>query len=127
MKKIVLNIMATTGITLVVLALIATCFNATFIRIDAVFQSFILNILIHIGYYFLSKKEYKYPILESVIQMGYTVVLVLIAGEICGWYESMPLWCLFGMAIVVYVLGILCSAVSMLGDVREINALLDEH
>ena len=127
MKKIVLNIMATTGITLVVLALIATCFNATFIRIDAVFQSFILNILLHIGYYFFSKKEYKYPILESVIQMGYTVVLVLIAGEICGWYESMPLWCLFGMAIVVYVLGILCSAVAMLGDVREINALLDEH
>ena len=63
MKKIVLNIMATTGITLVVLALIATCFNAIFIRIDAVFQSFILNILLHIGYYFFSKKEYKYPIL----------------------------------------------------------------
>lgn len=123
-KKFMLHVMATTGITLVVLAVIAACFQGTVIYVKAVFESFLVNLLIHTGYSFFKKKEYRYPIVETMLEMGYTVIVVLIAGQLFGWYDSMPLWCLLLMAILVYVLGIVVSAVSILGEVSTINKLI---
>ena len=60
MKKMILNIMATTGITLVILALVATCYGGTVIFISAVFQALVLNIVIYAGIYLLNRFEYRY-------------------------------------------------------------------
>ena len=44
MKRMILNIMATMGITLVVLSIVALCYDATVICINTVFQSLLLNV-----------------------------------------------------------------------------------
>ena len=54
MKKIIVNIWATTGISLVVLALVAICYDATLICIDTVFQVFGLNVIIYVGLFLWS-------------------------------------------------------------------------
>ena len=41
MKKMIVNIMATTGITLVILALVATWYGGTLICISTVFQALV--------------------------------------------------------------------------------------
>ena len=46
MRRTVLNIMATTGITMVVLSMVALCYDASFICISTVFQSLGLNTII---------------------------------------------------------------------------------
>ena len=53
MKKVILNIMATTGISLVALSLVATLYDGSLICIDTIFQVLGLNVVIFIGLYFM--------------------------------------------------------------------------
>ena len=64
MRKMLINILATTGVSIVALAVIATCYQASFLCIETVFQSFLANILIHIGIRCLNKIEFQYFIVE---------------------------------------------------------------
>lgn len=127
MKKFVLHVMATTGITVVVLSLVALCFEACYLKIDGVFQSLLVNVLMHIGFFLLSKIEYRYPIVEEILKMGCTLLIVLIGGWLFGWYAYMPVWCLILMTVIIYVLGVAIGVISMLEEVKSINVLLEER
>ena len=76
MKKVLLNIMATTGISLVALSLVATLYDGTLICIDTIFQVLGLNVVIYIGLYFMEFIEYRYAILETCLKLIYIIVLV---------------------------------------------------
>lgn len=126
MRKRILNIMATTGITLVVLSVIARCYGANYLYIEGVFQSLFVNVLIHIVLLAGTKLEFKYPIAESVLKVGVTIVIVLLSGWLFGWYDYMALWVLGLMVIIIYSISVAISAFSMLEEVRSINVLLEE-
>ena len=71
MKKVILNIMATTGISLVALSLVATLYDGSLICIDTIFQVLGLNVVIFIGLYFMDFIEYRYAILETWLRWSY--------------------------------------------------------
>ncbi len=125
MKKIILNIMATTGISLVALALIATLYDGTLICIDTVFQVLGLNVVIYIGLYFMEYIEYRYAILETGLKLLYVIMLVLISGLIWGWYNNLPAVVLIFMAIGIFVICVCLDVISMLGEVKRINVLIE--
>ncbi len=127
MRKMILNIMATTGITLFLLAVIATCYSARFLCVESVFQSLFANVLMHLGIYGLSKPEFRYPIMESVLSIGYTIMVALICGKIFHWYESMPIGVLALMTMVVYLLGCWLSVIKLRKEVNDINILLQRR
>lgn len=127
MKKITVNILCSTGITLIVLAAIGTMFGAKFLFISSVFQSFIANILIHIGLLFTRRWESSYPILEFTLDIGYTTGIVLISGFAFNWYSSTPMWILLTMSAVVYFVGVLLNTIRMRQDISEINELLKKR
>ena len=60
MRKNILNIFAMTGITLVILSLVALCYNATFLCLDTVFQALGVNALIYFGIFLINKFRPKY-------------------------------------------------------------------
>ncbi len=124
MKKILLNIFATTGISLVALALVATCFDATLICIDTVFQVLGLNVVIYMGLYFMEHIEYPYPIPETALKLTYIIVLVLISGEILGWYSNLPSVVLILMTIGIFVVCVCLDTISLLTEVKSINILI---
>lgn len=124
MKKMILNIMATTGITLVVLALVATCYGATVIFISAVFQALFLNIAIYLGLYIMDRFEYKYPIVETGLKLIYVLALVLASGWLFGWYGNMSVVVLALMTIVIFGVCVFLDTVSLIGEVKDINGLL---
>ena len=82
MKKKVVNIMATMGITLVVLALIGSIYGAKILCISSVFQVLGANIVIHFGFVLTSKFESKYLLLEAVLDISYSIVVLIIFGAI---------------------------------------------
>lgn len=125
MKKFILNIMATTGITLVVLAIIATCYGATVLFISAVFQAFVLNIAIYTGIYIINRFEYRYPILETIVKLIYVLALVLISGWIFGWYDNMSGVVLVSMTMVIFGVCLCLDTMSMIDEVKEINVLIE--
>jgi len=127
MKKNVLKIMASTGITLVVLSIVALCYGATVIFISTVLQSLLLNILIHTGIYILNQFEYRYPIVEIGVKLAYIVALILIGGRIFGWYANISVFILGIMTLVIYGLCVFVDAINLLNEVKSINVLLEKE
>lgn len=129
MKKMILNIMATTGISLVALALIATLYDGTLICIDTVFQMLGLNIVIYIGLYFMDYMEYRYALLETGLKLIYIILLVLISGFVWDWYNNLSGAVLILMTIGIFAVCVCLDTISLLSEVKTINVLIEgeEH
>ena len=126
MKKMVLNIMATTGITLVMLALVALCYGGTVLFISAVFQALGLNVVIYAGIYLLNRFEYRYPVLETGLKLVYVLALVLTFGWFFGWYENLSGAVLTLMTVIIFGICMFLDTLSLREEVKEINGLLVE-
>lgn len=127
MKKIILNIMATTGISLVALALVATLYDGSLICIDTIFQVLGLNVVIYIGLYFMDFIEYRYAILETGLKLIYIILLVLISGFLWGWYSNLPGVVLVLMTIAIFIVCTCLDAISLISEVKSINILIGEE
>lgn len=127
MKKISINILCSTAITLLILAILGVVSGAQFLLINSVFQSFIVNIVIHIGLLFTHRFESSYAILEFMLDIGYMEVVVIIFGAIFNWYDSTPIWVLVIMTTIIYIVGVFLNMVQMRQEVEEINDLLQKR
>ncbi len=127
MKKTIIHIMATTGAALVVLAMLATLYGAKFLLVHAVFQTLGANIVIHLGLLLTRRIECKYPVLEAAIDIAWTVLVLVIAGAVFGWYSSTPIWVLILMGAMIYLMGVGLRMVRIRTDIAEINALLQRR
>lgn len=127
MKKAVVNIMATTGMTLIILALVVALYGASFLCITSVFQSLAANIVIHAGLTLTHKFESKYVILELLLDISYTIGILLVFGLIFGWYASTPAGVLAIMAVVIYLLNCSVGIFRVREDVKIINELLQNR
>ena len=121
----VLNIMATTGITLVMLALVALCYGGTVLFISAVFQALGLNVVIYAGIYLINRFEYRYPILETGLKLVYVLALVLACGGIFGWYENLSGAVLTLMTVAIFGMCMFLDTLSLREEVKEINGLIE--
>lgn len=127
MKKISVNILCSTAITLLILAILGTISGAQFLLINSVFQSFIVNIVIHIGLFFTHRFESSYAILEFMLDIGYMETVVIIFGAIFNWYGSTPIWVLAIMTTIIYIVVVFLNMVQMRQEVEEINELLQKR
>lgn len=124
MKKMILNILATTGLALVVLSLVATLYDGTLICIETVFQVLGLNVVAYIGLHVMDLAEYRYAILETVLKLAYIILLVLAGGYVFRWYQNLPGVVLILMTIAIFVVCVGLDAISFLSEVKSINGLI---
>lgn len=124
MKKAAVNVLSTTGLTLILLAAVGIIFNARFLCIESVFQSTAVNIIIHIGLIITRKFESSYAVLEYALDIGWITAAVLIFGVVFDWYASVPVWILTVMTLAVYFVCVVLSLVRANHEVNEINRLL---
>lgn len=124
MKKFFLNIFATTGISMILLAIVALLFQAECIYIQTVFQVFGANILVQSGLFFINKIEVKYAIVEMFLSMILITAILLVFGSIFHWFTSTPLWTLIIMGLVIYVVSAILNLFFMKQEAQEINTLL---
>ena len=127
MKKMILNIMATTGISLVALSLVATLYDGSLICIDTIFQVLGLNVIIYIGLYFMEFIEYRYAMLETGLKLIYVIMLVLISGWLFGWYNNLSGTVLVLMTIAIFVVCVCLDAINLLSEVKSINVIIEEE
>ena len=125
MKRFLVNIMASTGITLVTLASVGTLSNAKFLFISSVFQSLGANIVINLGFLLTKKFESSYAALEITLDIGYTIIILIIFGTVFDWFTNgTPILILVIMAVLIYSLGLLIGLFRMREDINTINKLL---
>lgn len=127
MKKITVHILCCTGITLIILAVIAAFLGARFLFISSVFESFLANIIIHAGLLLLHRFESQYALLEYTLDISYTVTVVLVSGAVFDWYRSTPIWMLVVMSVIIYLIGMLLGIFHMRKEIEEINHLLKQQ
>lgn len=127
MKKIFVNILCSTAITLLILAVLGVVSGAQFLLINSVFQSFIVNIVVHIGLPFTHRFESSYAILEFMLDIAYMEIVVIIFGAIFNWYGSTPIWVLAIMTTIIYIVVVFLNMVQMRQEVEEINELLQKR
>ncbi len=123
MKNLIKNCFATTGLTLITLAIVASIYGGKFLFVSGVYQSFMANLIIHIGVIILQKFENKYIIIEIFVEVSYVLTILVIFGYLFGWYSSTPLWVIILMGIIVY-------AISSVIDIMKINqdvVFINEH
>lgn len=127
MKKITVNIFATTGISLLLLAIVAMLFQAKCIYLQTVFQVLGANSVIHFCLLFVSKLEMKYAILEVFLDMVLIISMLIIFGSVFHWFTSTPIWILSAMGFVIYLLSVFLNLFYMRQEAREINALIKKR
>lgn len=124
MKKGMINIFATTGLSLILLSIIAMFYSAEFLCIKTVFQVFVLNVVVYLILLLIYKIEIKYLAVEVAFEIVLTVALSLLFGAIFNWYTSTPLLVLVLMSIAIYVISIVLNILHMKQEADEINKLI---
>lgn len=121
MKKLFVNCLATTALTLLILAAFAYTQQMRFIIVTGVFQDFFANAVIHIGLYFVGKIESRYFFLELLVEIGYALTVLIICGYAFDWYSSTPLGVVILMGIVIYAIGCFINVMKIRDDLGAIN------
>lgn len=124
MKRIINNCFMTTGLSLLLLAIVATLYHATFLCIATVYQAFAANLVIHLGLVLLRRFESKYVVVELFVEISYELMILITAGFLFGWYSSTPIWVLILMGLAIYFIGILTDVFRIKTDVEFINSQL---
>jgi len=128
MKKIIVNIMFTTGSALVILASFFAAFNLKEMQIITIFQILGANIFINCGLFFIIKNiESRYVIIEYVLHISYIIIILILFGAIFDWFSAIPVWVLVIMAVVIYLFTIGTSIAVIKKETNEINKLLQKR
>lgn len=127
MKKFAINVLTTTGLSLVLLSVIALCFQAECIFVQTVFQILGANIVFHSGFLLISKLEMKWPFAELFLNIAMIIILLLVFGSLFNWFSSTPVWILILMGLVIYIISAVLQLFSMRQDAQEINTLIRER
>lgn len=127
MRKFIVNIFATTGISIVLLSIIALFFQAKCIYLQTVFQVLGANIVVHFCLMFLSNLEMKYAIIEIFLHIALIIIILVVFGSIFHWVMSTPIWVLVIMGFVIYILSAILNLLYMKQEAQEINILIKKR
>ena len=121
MKNIIKNSLATTGLALMILSIVAVLYNGKLICIETVFQILLSSLVINFILILLKHFESKFFLVELFAEIGSTLAVLIVAGYWFNWYVSIPIWVLIIMGIVVYLIGCLIDMFQITNDIRFIN------
>jgi len=130
MKSIIINSMLTTGLAVVLLAIVVRLlFHPVY---DLYFSTTVIeilgaNILIHFGLALLRKIESKYLVLEVFLDLFYTTAVLVVFGTAFEWYGAIPIGIIIAIAALIHIFAILISMVHMREESNTINKLLKKR
>ena len=124
MKKNTVNILATTGISLLLLSVVALSFHASCIYLRTVFETFYINITTHIGIMCIKKIELRNIFSEIILEIAFIVFEVLIFGRLFHWFASLSFLLLVCMGVVIYIISLFLNLLQMKQEAKELNLLI---
>ena len=126
-KKITIQIMFVTGLVLVILAVFSAFSNIEITFFPTVIEIFAANIVIVLGCNLRWKFEIPYILVEYLVDIGYTIVVLIIFGLMFNWYYYISVWHLILMAAAIYIFSIMFIFANIKKNAEEMNKLLEKH
>ena len=127
MKKTIINMMFTTGTSIVGLTLYFVFIREERILVQTILQLFGANILLHLGLYIRDKFEIRSPLIESVVDNSIIITVLLVFGFVFGWFVKIPVWLLIISAIGLYIITVFITSSEVKKDIEKVNKLLEEQ
>ncbi len=124
MKKIISNIMATTGVSILLLTAIGTVMGGCALFFSSIFQTLGVNIVIHAGLFVISRMESNSILIETILDIGFITFAVLLFGAAFDWYADFPFWILIIISVIVYFFSVSIKIFRANKEIDEINHLL---
>lgn len=124
MKKNIVNILATTGISLLLLSFVALSFHAKCIYVETVFQVFIVNAISHLGIFFSHKIELKNIYIETILEIIFIIGELFVFGQLFNWFTSISIGLLVIMGVMIYIVSLFLNLLQMKQEAKEINLLI---
>ncbi len=125
MRQKITGVMATTGVSLLVLATAGKISGAQWLMIDSVFQTFAANIAVHAGFALIKKFAGKHPAAEAALGIVFTFAVLMLFGALFGWFgNGTPPAVLAVISVTVYAAGWLMDLFRAKEDANAINRLL---
>ena len=127
MKKNIVNILATTGISLLLLSVAALSFHASCIYLETVFQAFGVNVIAHLGIMFINRMELRNIFTETVLEITFIVCVLLVSGRLFQWFTSLSFLPLACIGIILYIISLFLNLLQMKQEAKEINFLIKDR
>lgn len=124
MKKKITGCLATTALTILVLGIVALLSGGHFLCIETVYQILLANVLIHGWISVVQRFESPYFLMEITFELGGVLLFLIGLGSLFSWYESVSVFTLVLMGIIVYVLGCVIQVFQIQNDLDYINGKL---
>lgn len=124
MKKIISNIMVTTGVSILLLTAIGTVMGGCALFFSTIFQTLGVNVVIHAGLFLISRMESNSILIETILDIGFITIVILLFGAVFDWYASFPLWMLIIISVTVYFFSVSIKIFRANKEIDEINHLL---
>jgi Ca2+/Na+ antiporter len=126
LKRNILYVFASTGAVLFLLAVFIMFKDNKSISAGTVLEIICANIVITIGLSLTHKIELRYAILEFLLDIGFMMAVIVLAGVLFSWYSEIPLWVPLIIVLVIYILFYLLSIIRVQRDIKTINKLLQK-
>ena len=126
MKKTFVNLMFTTGISIVGLTVYFAIIHIDRVLVYTILELFGANILIHLGLFLRSKFEIRNLILEHIIDISFVLIILIAFGLIFKWFTSLPVWILIVSGISIYIISSILTISKVKRDTKEITSLLEK-
>ena len=136
MKKVLVNTLATTCAALILLLIIHTIIQGksltdlldrrSTISVYFFLQLLGVNFVINLGLFFTYKFESKYVILEILLDLGFTIAVLLIYGAIFDQLTGRR-WLFVVIAIAIYSFMFFMNAIRDRDDVKKINESIQKR
>lgn len=122
MKKILTNIFATTGFSLILLAIIAVFFGVQWLLLITLFQVLLANVLIHLSLFIRQKWELQSVFLAAVTDIVIINGIVFLLSAVFSW--NVGNWVLLLIGLMVYLISCLLDLFYLNQEAHEINLLI---
>ena len=124
MKKTIVNTILTTGISIIGLTSYFVLTQRNTVLVHTILELFAANIIIHIGLHIRDKFEIFNVVLEHIIDISYTLVILVVFGILFNWFSAVPVWILILSGIIIYIMTSVLTISKINKDTNEINKLL---
>lgn len=127
MRKLFVNILATTAMSLLCLAAFAGLSKASFLQISTVFQVFGVNLLIHLFLKLARFWEFSIPYLSFLLDLFLVTLILVLSAHWLDWYRSTPFPILVGIGIITYAAALLLDVFYLQREATELNRLIKKR
>jgi len=133
MKKLVLGIFFTTGISVVIVAIIFSVISRQveqyrWLDLHRHFlYIFFANIAIHLGLLLTRKIDSGYRALDVLLDVLFIMIVLIGFGWQFDWVGTVSVWIIALMGVGIYVIGYAYNMVRISGEVSQINGLLEKR